>query len=181
MKHEGTTTKGRRPLPTWANCLAHSFAWDSATHGGYGPRRSQFSKTATVASRRPWQPRALRIWGGPQHSKVSKQAGIWLQTYPPNATPRVAPCACSSRQTQRLQIAPKKTEHCTQALLTLRKLREKLAVLQSRNALFNRRVGAKQLADATGNTKGRHALGQLAGVQAAQAGECVDHGLLAAH
>jgi hypothetical protein len=55
------------------------------------------------------------------------------------------------------------------------------AILQRGDALFDRRVGAEQLADATGNAHGRHALGQFTGHHAAQAGQRVDHGLLAAH
>src|SRR5690606_19711674 len=38
-----------------------------------------------------------------------------------------------------------------------------------------------QLAQTTGNTHGLHVLGQLARHETAQAGKCVDHGLLAAH
>jgi hypothetical protein len=55
------------------------------------------------------------------------------------------------------------------------------SVLQRGNALFNGRVGAEQLANATGNAHGGHALGQFGGVHAAQAGQGVDHGLAAAH
>ena len=42
-------------------------------------------------------------------------------------------------------------------------------------------MGAEQLADAPGNAHGRHALGQFTGHHATQAGQGVDHGLLAVH
>jgi regulator of sigma E protease len=42
-------------------------------------------------------------------------------------------------------------------------------------------VCRKKLADATSDTEGRHALGQLGCVQSAQTGQGVHHGLLAAH
>ena len=53
--------------------------------------------------------------------------------------------------------------------------------MQRSDALFDGRVGAEELADAAGNAHGGHGLGQLAGGHAAQAGQGVDHGLLAAH
>ncbi len=53
-----------------------------------------------------------------------------------------------------------------------------LRVLQRRNALFNRRVRAKELAYAAGDTHGRHALGQFAWRHATQSRQGIDHGLL---
>ncbi len=56
-----------------------------------------------------------------------------------------------------------------------------MRVLQRGDALLDRRVGAEQLADAAGDAHGLQALGQFGRVHAAQAGQCVDHRLPAAH
>jgi hypothetical protein len=53
--------------------------------------------------------------------------------------------------------------------------------VQGGNAFFNGRMGAKQFAHSSSNAHGRHALGQFAGMQATQTGQCIDHRLLATH
>ena len=53
--------------------------------------------------------------------------------------------------------------------------------MQSGNTLFNGRVGREQLANATGNAHGGHALGQLTGHHATQTGQRIHHRLLAPH